>query len=97
MCKLVKWHPSITVSPQWLNVLMMRGEERREERERIKDKKEREEKSFDSRKLTAKLIPFDSHQWLRLDGVWRNHCLSVCVCECVCVLRRVVQHIFAHT
>ena len=77
------------------------GERRGGRRENVwRIKKEREEKSFDSRKLTAKPISFDSHQWLRLDGVWeRNHCLCVCVCVCVCVCapRGVVPHIFAHT
>lgn len=46
MCELVKWHPSITVTPQWLNVLMMRegemeggGGESKEEYEGQKERK----------------------------------------------------------
>ena len=74
MCKLVKLHSSITVSSQCLNMLMMREGERgwwgeTQEKEQYEGQKK---SSSDSRKLTTKLIQFDSHHWLRPDSVRKD-------------------------
>lgn len=85
MCEFIKRHTSITVSFQWLNVLMMREKRngvggkgrwgRLNKKRSMKDKKR--EKSFDSGKLTTKPIPFASHQWVSI-VLGKT---PLCVCE----------------
>lgn len=86
VCELVRRHTSITVSLHWLNVPLMRGRQMRLEmggggwKESYEGQKERKAKSFDSRKLAAKPIPTDSHQWILMvegkDGEWEHLCVG---------------------
>lgn len=100
VCELVRQHTSITVSLHWLNVLLMRegececgdgfgwvgwgGGGLAEWKESCEGQKDRKAKSFESRKLTAKPIPFDSHQWvLMVEGKDRERERErehLCVC-----------------
>lgn len=104
VCELVRRHTSITVSLHWLNVLLMRegecdcgdgwgGGGGSEWKESYEGQKERKAKSFDSRKLAAKPIPFDSHQWVLMveekdrerEGAPVCGWVGICARQCTCV------------